>query len=65
MTTHTADFGLRFETSPTAAYRPARAMPMDRSASAAAARPDWLTRLALWAERQPQHHRLGSWTLHR
>lgn len=22
----------------------------------------WLERLALWAESQPQHHRLGSWT---
>lgn len=26
------------------------------------AMPSWLERLAAWAERQPQHHRLGSWT---
>lgn len=23
----------------------------------------WIERLALWAERQPAHHRLGSWTV--
>jgi len=28
---------------------------------AAPARPGWLERLALWADRQPTHHRLGSW----
>jgi hypothetical protein len=25
--------------------------------------PSWLERLAAWAERQPYHRRLGSWTL--
>jgi hypothetical protein len=25
----------------------------------------WLERLALWAERQPMHHRLGSYTRQR
>jgi hypothetical protein len=24
--------------------------------------PSWLERLAAWAERQPAHRRLGSWT---
>lgn len=28
---------------------------------AAPARPGWLQRLAQWADRQPAHHRLGSW----
>lgn len=23
----------------------------------------WLGRLAVWAERQPRHHRLGCWTV--
>ncbi len=28
----------------------------------AVARPDWLSRLATWAEAQPVHRRFGSWT---
>jgi hypothetical protein len=31
------------------------------SLRAAAAAPGWLERLAQWAERQPPHHRLGSY----
>jgi hypothetical protein len=31
----------------------------------AVAQPGWLERLALWADAQPQHRRLGSWTLGR
>jgi hypothetical protein len=31
------------------------------SMRAAAAAPGWLERLAQWAERQPPHHRLGSY----
>jgi hypothetical protein len=59
MTAHTADFGRRFD-APRAARAPAqRARPLD---APTASRPDWLTRLATWAERQPNHHRLGSWT---
>jgi hypothetical protein len=58
MSTHTAHFGIglpRLHRAPTLpqASRPAR--------TAAPALP-WLARLAAWAERQPQHHRLGSWT---
>jgi hypothetical protein len=28
----------------------------------ASARPDWMARLAAWAEKQPMHRRLGSYT---
>jgi hypothetical protein len=65
MTTHTADLGHRFDTAHAARALAQRFLPLDH-ASASAARPDWLTRLAAWAERQPNHHRLGScWTLQR
>jgi len=30
--------------------------------SAPATPPDWLSRLAAWAESQPAHRRLGCWT---
>ncbi|MCU0923406.1 MAG: hypothetical protein MUF16_24295 [Burkholderiaceae bacterium] len=36
------------------------AMPATTTASA---RMGWLERLALWAEAQPAHRRLGSWTM--
>jgi hypothetical protein len=45
---------------PNAVMRPAQ-----RPALASAATPpraSWLERLAIWAERQPVHRRLGSWT---
>ena len=32
-------------------------------AAPAPAQPGWLERLALWADAQPPHRRLGSWTL--
>jgi hypothetical protein len=32
-----------------------------KSSRASATAPGWLERLAQWAERQPQHHRLGSY----
>ena len=64
MTTHTAEIGRHFDMPRATRALAQRFMPLDRQA--AAARPDWLTRLATWAERQPNHHRLGScWTLQR
>ncbi len=65
MTTHIAHHGLRF--------KPLRAplnflrhpAPQVSAAAPTAAAPGWVERLAMWAERQPQHHRLGSWTVHR
>jgi hypothetical protein len=47
--------------------RPARpsagrqASPARRASPARATSFGWIERLALWAERQPQHHRLGSY----
>ena len=32
-----------------------------RALPAGASTPSWLERLGQWAERQPQHHRMGSW----
>jgi hypothetical protein len=60
MNARTADHGLRFKTpgTPLAALR-------RPTAPATAARTDWMERLAAWAERQPNHHRLGSWLLMR
>ncbi len=42
---------------------PARQQAAAPAAAPAAARAGWLERLALWAEAQPVHHRLGSWTV--
>lgn len=42
------------------AHRPvAAALPSKVGQRASAG---WIDRLAAWAERQPQHHRMGSWT---
>jgi hypothetical protein len=65
MTTHTADHGFHFKTLRAAfgvAQRPAT---QGRPRAETAARTDWMERLAAWAERQPNHHRLGSWMLMR
>ena len=65
MTTHTATHGFHFKTLRTGfgvVHRPAtQARPRTETASLT----DWLARLAAWAERQPNHHRLGSWMLMR
>jgi hypothetical protein len=65
MTTHTAHLGFHLDASHAA--RPMRPlfMPVSQTPVAQNVRVDWLTRLADWAERQPQHHRLGCWTLQR
>jgi hypothetical protein len=42
---------------------PARLRAAVEAAVPNVARPGWLERLALWADAQPQHHRLGSWTM--
>lgn len=55
MNSHTAPHGLILPV-PRAARRVAavRQAPAARPAS-------WIERLAAWAERQPVHHRVGSW----
>ena len=48
--------------------RPAFRAPQGTAAPASAparVRTSWLERLALWADAQPPHRRLGSWTLMR
>lgn len=44
---------------PRIALAPAFERPAPRSATSAVS---WMERLAAWADRQPQHHRLRSWT---
>lgn len=65
MTTHTATHGFHFKTLRTGVgvvrHPAAQARPRTETASLT----DWLARLAAWAERQPNHHRLGSWMLMR
>ncbi|MDZ4255522.1 MAG: hypothetical protein U1A72_23375 [Sulfuritalea sp.] len=57
MNSHTAPHGLILHI-PRAARRPATV----RRAPARTTTPaSWMERLAAWAERQPVHHRVGSW----
>lgn len=63
MNTHTAYDGFGLRTLRVALHlgQPAAA----RGATgpvASVARTDWLERLAIWAERQPAFHRMGSYT---
>lgn len=44
---------------PRIARAPAFEKPTPRSATSPVS---WMERLAAWADRRPQHHRLGSWT---
>ena len=66
MSTHTVHHGFSFSqllgalNGPRATVRPTAATTLP-----SAERSDWLTRLATWAERQPAHHRLGSYMVHR
>ncbi len=62
MNTRTAHFGSSFH-APHAALRPFRRAPEPAQAPVqAATHPGWVERLAAWADRQPMHHRMGSWT---
>jgi hypothetical protein len=56
--------------SPMTTHAPARAQAPVRRQTVARPRvapvqahPGWLERLALWADAQPAHRRLGSWTM--
>lgn len=57
MTTHTSPHGLSFPL-PRIAPQPAQ---QARSATSTAPRASMMERLAAWAERQPVHHRMGSY----
>lgn len=57
MNSHTIPHGLKLHLHfPHTAHRPATRIPARSVAQAS-----WLERLAAWAERQPAHHRVGSW----
>jgi len=61
MNVHSADYGFH-------ALRAALHLPRPQASTAAtgptssAAPIDWLERIAIWAEQQPMHHRMGSYT---
>jgi hypothetical protein len=65
MTTHTANHGFHFKTLRAGLWVMHRPTTQDLRCAETAARADWIERLAAWAERQPNHHRLGSWMLMR
>ena len=62
MSTHAAHYGFSFHTLRTALHLPqfparqASPRPMPSALGA-----NWMERLAVWAERQPMHHRMGSY----
>jgi hypothetical protein len=61
MTTHSADYG--FHALRAAPHLPRPLVSTATPAPTSQAAPiDWLERLAIWAERQPMHHRMGSYT---
>jgi hypothetical protein len=67
MTSHTAHYGFSFSSLSGVLHlprRPQRELPSSTTWPAERSS-DWLERLALWAERQPVHHRLGSYMLRR
>jgi len=67
MSTHTIHHGFSFNQLLGAVHGPrgAPARSVSTTQPPVLDRTDWLTRLANWAERQPVHHRLGSYLLHR
>lgn len=62
MTTHTAHYGFSFSSLSGVLHLPRWPQRATRPAERGLG---WLERLALWAERQPVHHRLGSYMLRR
>lgn len=65
MNTHTASFGSGVQALRTAFHLPLRATARPPVAPPQVLPLGWLERLALWAERQPMHHRLGSFNRYR
>jgi hypothetical protein len=57
MTIRTASHPFSLET----LRAPRQTVPATRAPMAVAGLAGWMERLAAWAERQPVHHRLGSW----
>ena len=64
MSTHIADYGFRIDTKRVASPLPHYAASGNSARRAESIPgPDWLDRLATWTERQPMHHRMGSYTV--
>lgn len=62
MSSHTTHYGIDFNQLRGALHTPWRRATTTRQRLAdGAVSPDWLDRLAVWAERQPMHHRMGSY----
>ena len=61
MTARAADHGFHFKTLRNAFELVHYPATRDRAHVEPASLTDWMARLAAWAERQPNHHRLGSW----
>ena len=62
MSTHAAHYGFSFNTLRGVLHLPR--VPTSRATPKpvpSAARLSWMARLANWAERQPMHHRMGSY----
>lgn len=62
MNTRFAHFGFAFNSPRASSSALLRTVSLAPSATAIPAVPGLLERLAAWYERQPRHHRLGSWT---
>ena len=61
MTTRTADHGFAFKSLRTGYGVVRHTATQDRARTEPACLAGWMERLAAWAERRPNHHRLGSW----
>lgn len=62
MSTHIAHFGFGFNTLRAVLHLPQRPATLASPYPVkSAAGPGWVERLAIWAERQPMHHRIGSY----
>lgn len=62
MNAHVAHVGLSIRRAAQVSLTQRRAPRVSSWSPASAVRPGWLELLAAWAERQPMHHRLGSYT---
>jgi len=62
MNTHTAHYGFTLNTLRAALHLPQHPVRVASPLPVGSLVPtDWMERLAIWAERQPMHHRMGSY----
>lgn len=62
MSMHIAHFGFSFETLRAALHLSPRPVSLaSPRPMTSVARAGWMERLAIWADRQPMHHRMGSY----